>query len=153
MREELKQLFNQYPCEKFSFIHGDSTFSNTMLNNNLEPVFIDPRGYFGFVELFGDPNYDWAKLYYSVIGNYDQFNIKRFKLAFVGENIVNLEIQSNGWECAGKVVEDAMGIEGNWLKLLHGLIWLSLTTYAWEDYDSICGAFYNGLYHLEDALR
>lgn len=31
------------------------------------------------------------------------------------------------------------------IKLLHSIIWLSLTTYAWEDYDSICGAFYNGL--------
>jgi hypothetical protein len=32
------------------------------------------------------------------------------------------------------------------------LVWLSLTTYAWEDYDSICGAFYYGLYWLEDAM-
>ena len=38
------------------------------------------------------------------------------------------------------------------IKLLHALIWLSLTTYAWEDYDSICGAFYNGLYYLEEVL-
>mgnify|MGYP003368047036 FL=1 len=38
------------------------------------------------------------------------------------------------------------------IKLLHAIIWLSLTTYAWQDYDSICGAFYNGLYYLEDIL-
>ena len=38
------------------------------------------------------------------------------------------------------------------IKLIHAIIWLSLTTYAWEDYDSICGAFYNGLYYLEDVL-
>lgn len=32
--------------------------------------------------------------------------------------------------------------------LLHAEIWLSLTTYAWQVYDSICGAFYNGLYNV-----
>ena len=39
------------------------------------------------------------------------------------------------------------------MKLLLSIIWLSLTTYAWEDYDSICGAFYNGLYYLEEAME
>ena len=39
------------------------------------------------------------------------------------------------------------------MKLLLAITWLSLTTYAWEDYDSICGAFYNGLYYLEEALN
>ncbi len=38
------------------------------------------------------------------------------------------------------------------IKLLHAVIWLSLTTYAWQDYDSICGAFYNGIYYLEEVL-
>lgn len=39
------------------------------------------------------------------------------------------------------------------MKLLLEITWLSLTTYAWKDYDSICGAFYNGLYYLEEALQ
>ena len=39
------------------------------------------------------------------------------------------------------------------IKLLHAVIWLSLTTYAWEDYDSICAAFYNGLYYLEECFE
>ena len=38
------------------------------------------------------------------------------------------------------------------IKLIHAIIWLSLTTYAWEDYDSICGAFYNGIYYLADVI-
>ena len=63
----------------------------------MNPVFIDPRGYFGHTELYGDPNYDWAKLYYSVVGNYDRFNLKKFRLS-VNEHNVELDIQSNGWE-------------------------------------------------------
>jgi hypothetical protein len=38
------------------------------------------------------------------------------------------------------------------MEVLHAIIWLSLTTYAWEDYDSICGAFYNGLLMLDKIL-
>ena len=68
-----------------------------MLRENVEPVLIDPRGYFGFTELYGDPNYDWAKLYYSIVGNYDRFNLKDFRLT-IGDKAVNLDIKSNQWE-------------------------------------------------------
>ena len=43
-------------------------------------------------------------------------------------------------------------INKNKIKLLHAIIWLSLTSYAWEDYDSICGAFYNGIAKLGEVL-
>jgi hypothetical protein len=37
------------------------------------------------------------------------------------------------------------------IKLLHGLIWLSLSGYVTEDVDSIIGSYCLGLYHLEEA--
>lgn len=149
----LKEKISQYRCKKFVFIHGDSTFSNLMLDEELNPILIDPRGYFGDTELFGDPAYDWAKLYYSIVGNYDQFNLKRFKLDINEENVI-LKVDSNNWEHVEEyffeLLKDEISKED--IKLIHAIIWLSLTTYAWEDYDSICGAFYNGLYYLEDVL-
>lgn len=151
--EELRKKVYEIPCEKFCLIHGDCTFSNMMLKFGKEPVFIDPRGYFGNCEIIGDPSYDWAKLYYSLSGDYDQFNLGRFKLD-IDDNGVKLEIQSNGW----KKLEDKFisllpkGISIETIRFIHSLIWLSLTTYAWNDYDSICGAFYNGIYYLEDIL-
>ena len=98
-------------------------------------------------------SYDWLKLYYSVVGNYDQFNLKRFQLK-INENDVNLTIKSSGWEALEDYFFELLGQEVNreQIKLLHAIIWLSLTTYAWEDYDSICGAFYKGLECLEEAL-
>ena len=138
-------------CERFSFIHGDCTFSNLMLREGKEPVFIDPRGYFGFTRLFGDVRYDWAKLYYSIVGNYDQFNLKRFSLT-IQEEGVDLQIQSNGWEEEEEEFFSLTGADPGEIRLLHAVIWLSLSTYAWQDYDSICGAFYNGLYYLEEVL-
>jgi len=139
-------------CDHFSFIHGDCTFSNIMLRDNGKPVFIDPRGYFGSTELFGDPNYDWAKLYYSIAGNYDRFNLKDFSLK-IGENAVELKIESNNWEELEKEFFVFSDADEKTIKLLHTVIWLSLTTYAWHDYDSICGAFYNGIYYLEEVLQ
>jgi thiamine kinase-like enzyme len=165
---ELEKQVESLKCSHFSFIHGDCTFSNLMVRDNGDPVLIDPRGYFGFTELYGDENYDWAKLYYSIVGNYDRFNLKDFNLDIGGHSIyseytenskpqlddaeVNLSIKSNNWEDMEKDFFELTGANEYEIKLLHAIIWLSLTTYAWQDYDSICGAFYNGLYYLEEVL-
>jgi GTP:adenosylcobinamide-phosphate guanylyltransferase/thiamine kinase-like enzyme len=152
-REKLQQMVDEYIPEQFKLIHGDCTFSNILLREDGTPVLIDPRGYFGFTELYGDPAYDWAKLYYSIMGDYDQFNLKRFRLS-INEKDVELKIETNGWrEMEPYFFQKLKGnVEEKQIRLLHAIIWLSLTTYAWEDYDSICGAFYNGLYYLEDLL-
>ena len=153
-QEELEKLVMAYCPKEFKLIHGDCTFSNTMLKNDSIPMLIDPRGYFGNNELYGDVAYDWVKLYYSLFSNYDQFNLKRFELK-ISENSVELEIASNNWECMEDDFFELLDGEVTYkqMKLLLAIIWLSLTTYAWEDYDSICGAFYNGLYYLEEALK
>ena len=150
-KRQLEQRLEQLTCDRFCFIHGDCTFSNMMIRENGSPVLMDPRGYFGFTELYGDPRYDWAKLYYSIVGNYDCFNRKKFELTFEGEEVC-LDIQSNHWEEMEDDFFEMTGTDPEEIKLLHAVIWLSLTTYAWQDYDSICGAFYNGLYYLEEVL-
>ena len=149
--DKLEKTLLQYKCDEFALIHGDCTFSNMMLRDDGSPVFIDPRGYFGFTRLYGDVAYDWAKLYYSIVGNYDQFNLKRFRLTIKEEGI-GLDIRSSGWEETEKLFFDLIDTPAEDIRLLHAIIWLSLTTYAWQDYDSICGAFYNGLYYLEEVL-
>lgn len=153
---QLESLLLQEKPEEFHLIHGDCTFSNILLKTSdtgaLEPAFIDPRGYFGHTELFGDASYDWGKLYYSIVGNYDAFNLKKFRLSIQEE--VTLDIESNGWESLEQEFFQLLKGEVSplHLKTIHGIIWLSLTTYAWQDYDSVCAAFYQGLYYLEDCL-
>lgn len=153
-RDVLEHRLEQLRCGRFHFIHGDCTFSNLILRENGSPALIDPRGYFGFTELYGDERYDWAKLYYSIVGNYDPFNRKKFSLD-IGPDAgagIQLSIESNGWEDMEEEFFTLTGADRYEIKLLHAVIWLSLTTYAWQDYDSICGAFYNGLYYLEEIL-
>lgn len=152
-REKLERAVKKFFPEEFCFLHGDCTFSNIMLKEDKTPVLIDPRGYFGTTELYGDAAYDWAKLYYSLVGNYDQFNLKNFVLD-IRENDVSLKINSNNWEMCEKYFWEKISgeVSVTQIKLIHAIIWLSLTTYAWQDYDSVCGAFYNGLYYLEEIL-
>lgn len=164
-KDQLERALDQLQADRFPFIHGDCTFSNLMIREDGSPVLIDPRGYFGFTELYGDERYDWAKLYYSIVGNYDRFNLKKFSLDIGGHSVldgevvkdlspgeVRLKIESNGWEDMEADFFALTGANEAEIKLLHAVIWLSLTTYAWQDYDSICGAFYNGLYYLEEVL-
>lgn len=152
-KDVIEEKFRNYHVEKFAFIHGDCTFSNILLKNDAVPVLIDPRGYFGYEKYYGDVAYDWAKLYYSIVGNYDQFNLKRFDLT-INDNDVLLEITSSNWEdmeaCYFELLKSDVDVD--MIKLIHAIIWLSLTTYAWEDYDSICGAFYNGLLYFNELL-
>ncbi len=153
-QEEVEKLVMQYIPREFVLLHGDCTFSNTLLRHDTDPVLIDPRGYFGKTEFYGDAAYDWVKLYYSLFSNYDQFNLKRFSLD-IGEDEVKLDIGSNNWEDMEEYFFELLEgeVTRRQMKILLAIIWLSLTTYAWEDYDSICGAFYNGLYYLEEALE
>ncbi len=142
------EIFKYYP-QNFCVIHGDATFSNILFDGT-RPVIIDPRGYFGKTELYGDEAYDWAKLYYSIVGNYDQFNLGNFKLE-INENDIKLDIGSSGFEDLEAIFFKLLEgrVKKAQLKLYHAIIWYSLTTYAWNDYDSICGAFYKGCIELE----
>lgn len=138
--------------EDFSLIHGDCTFSNTMVDKNLNVIFLDPRGYFGHTKMVGDEAYDWSKAYYSIYGDYDRFNNKEFSLD-IGDEGVTLSIETNGWkDVADYYLQKFDEQMRKKIKLIHAIIWLSLTTYAWEDYDSICGAFYNGTMLMDEYL-
>ncbi len=151
-KEELKTAIKKYYPSEFRLIHGDCTFSNLMFDTfKMKAVLIDPRGYFGKTKLYGDVDYDWAKLYYSINGEYDQFNRKKFTLD-IREKEVELEIRPNNWSDTEEFFFECLSnINKNKIKLLHSIIWLSLTTYAWEDYDSICGAFYKGVMKLQEC--
>ena len=152
-KDQVKLLIEEILYDtKFVLIHGDCTFSNSLIDKDLQIEFIDPRGYFGQVKLYGDEYYDWAKLYYSAIGNYDQFNNKHFILDILDDE-VKLSIGSNGFDYLEEYFFSLIpNCNIQKIKLLHAIIWLSLSTYAWEDYDSICGAFYNGLLYLNEFL-
>jgi MobA-like NTP transferase domain/Phosphotransferase enzyme family len=143
-------LMGRLPAIDYALIHGDPTFSNTLVDEAGDVWLIDPRGTFGHAVCHGDPRYDWAKLLYSVEGNYDQFNLRKFQLTIAAKT-VDLDIASNGWEALGSLVRERIKWPAADIELIHALIWLSLTGYALDDVDSAIGAFYQGTYLLEQA--
>jgi len=65
---------------KFVLIHGDINLGNIMMNDIGDIRFIDPRGYFGSMSLFGIAEYDFAKLLFGLSGYniFDEMVIDNF---------------------------------------------------------------------------
>ena len=145
----LETLMPQLIPTKFVPIHGDPTFSNTLIDNSLRVWFIDPRGYFSKPGIMGDAWYDFAKVYYSSIGGYDAFNRHKFKLYIDKDTVEILMEEPILSKTAKQVFNTYFKNEIGRIEILHGLIWLALSGYAKDDIDSIIGSYYLGLYWLE----
>ena len=79
----------QEAIANFTFIHGDTVLSNIILDSNENPIFIDPRGLQNdTITPYGDPYYDFAKLYQSLIG-YDEVMENTFIDLKYKESMIN----------------------------------------------------------------
>lgn len=150
-KDVLKSLMIFLQVDNFVPIHGDPTFSNTLVDDKLRVWFIDPRGYFLNAGIMGDPWYDFAKVYYSAVGGYDIFNRRKFKLHIDDETVEVLMEEPFFLKTAENIFSDYFGYQKTRIQLLHGLIWLGLSGYVKDDIDSVIGSFYLGLYWLEIA--
>ena len=147
----LNDALNNLGVRNFTPIHGDPTFSNSIVDSKLRSWLIDPRGYFSSAGIFGDPLYDFAKVYYSAVGGYDYFNRRKFKL-YVDTNTIEIIMEKSPFEdISQNIFTDYFKDDFNKIKIIHGLIWLSLSGYAKDDIDSIIGSFGYGIYWLEKS--
>ena len=150
-REIIMNLYNKLsPIHSFCPIHGDPTFSNTLVMDKSEIKFIDPRGYFGNSKIFGDPRYDFAKLYYSSVGNYDQFNSQNFEVRYQSGNIT-VKLGSSGFEETCFLFENNVNLMRD-IEIIHPLIWLSLSGYFINDVDSMIGSYFHGLELISELI-
>lgn len=134
----------------YTVIHGDCTFSNTLVDEKNQVWFIDPRGTFGKTKIYGDPRYDWAKLYYSAVGNYDKINSKEFSVDLSKD--IKIEIKSNGYEHLSKYIIQRSKMSELEMTLMHTSIWFSLCGYVKEDIDAVLYSFYKGCQLWTEAL-
>jgi hypothetical protein len=149
----LPELITKLQPEKFVPIHGDPTFSNSLVDKNLKIWYIDPRGYFNQPGIWGDARYDFAKVYYSALGGYDSFNRRKFKLHVDPETVEILQEPLAFADVAPDVFQEFFGQDLAKIMAIQGLIWLSLCGYVRDDIDSIIGSFYLGLYWLEKGME
>jgi GTP:adenosylcobinamide-phosphate guanylyltransferase len=152
-RHLIDDVMEHITPRNFTPIHGDPTFSNTLVDDKLRTWFIDPRGYFAKKGILGDPNYDFAKVYYSAVGGYDSFNRRKFKLHIDLETVEVLYEEPTFSASAQEVFASYFSASLPKIEILHSLIWLALSGYAKDDIDSVIGSFYLGLYWFEHGSK
>ena len=76
-----KATYKMNDKKEMCFIHGDLCLSNILFDLNSRVFkFIDPRGSFGQMSVYGDLKYDLAKLRHSFSGFYDFISSDLFKI-------------------------------------------------------------------------
>lgn len=144
LRDEFLLKIEKLNTDTFNIIHGDPTFNNFLITKDEEVFFFDPRGSFSQTKVYGDKRYDWAKLYYSVVGNYDSVNEKRFKVDNYDSHSISYTLESNGWESLEQHLIKLSKIDRHQILLLNCLIWFSFCGYL-RDYDSILVSYAKGV--------
>jgi NDP-sugar pyrophosphorylase family protein len=151
LKENEEKITSFFP-EEFRLIHGDLQLSNTLIDKKNNLYVIDPRGYFGNSELFGDPMYDFAKMFYGFCGMYGIFSTGKSKFIINKESSFDLEPllteevyvrrRNKFLEEFNKVDYVKGGME--FIDLLHAIIWLSVTDYTANDVLSCLYAYLKG---------
>jgi hypothetical protein len=152
---EIRDYIEQHMLDYDSvLIHGDCCFSNIFYSDGMVR-FIDPRGSFGKLGIYGDRRYDIAKLYHSVDGMYDFIINDRFTVTTHG---ADLELKFHRWQEA----ERALGeFEKHFfpkynqkeIKILQGCIYIGMCA---RHYDSLARQtvmYATGVRLLNEALE
>jgi len=155
--EKIKGIFSK----NFRFIHGDIQLCNTLIDKNNKLFMIDPRGYFGSKKLFGDPMYDFAKMYYGICGMYGSFCIgeNEFKVNEDGSfKIKPLLDESTYQRRREKFIKEFEKIDYKEhgmkaVDLLHAIIWLSVTDYTANDVLSCMYAYLKGTVMINEVFE
>lgn len=168
--ETISKLFDELAkvyihTSHHSLIHGDLQMSNSMIDpSTLEITLIDPRGYFGASQTYGQADYDIAKLLYSLSG-YDLFNYSRsFHIkqldnemrvwddgsgSFTQERQLIFDIPKPNLEgCADIIKTRFTRVHYLWL----AVIWIGLAQYIKNDPIKSLVAHYHGLVLAEKIL-
>lgn len=146
------QLENQLLDTKYSFIHGDLTMSNTLIDNKENLYLIDPRGGFGKTKIYGDIRYDIAKIYYSVVGNFDSLNTGNlnYKKGNKKNNNHRYSIIDNGLGNYEEVIVKRFGENIRLIRFIHATIWLSLIPHVANDQKQQYCTFCHGVYLINN---
>lgn len=151
-----KHMLNFTP----SMIHGDCCFSNILYGDERNIIrFIDPRGSFGKVGIFGDIRYDVAKLQHSVDGLYEAFITDKFKVeqrgnfyyfdikaGSVGNEEINLAYESfhNTFFPTFNMKE---------IKIIQGCIFIGMCARHYDSMERQRAMYLTGIRLLNEALK
>lgn len=111
IEKEIYKIINNKNDNYFVPIHGDCQFNNILYNDESKKMcFIDPRGYYGENEIFGIPEYDYAKVIFALSG-YDEFDnrvineliIDGDNISITIDNVLDTKVVSSSSICSNKL--------------------------------------------------
>jgi len=153
----LENLFRQFKKflinTRYSFIHGDLTMGNTLINKEGKLFLIDPRGKFGNTRIYGDVRYDVAKMYYSIIGNFESLSYGNFNFSRDSskQNKYSYKIKDCGFGSYEKRMLNLFEEKIEIIQFIHATIWLSLMPHVLGN-QKFC-AFCHGTYLLNSMAN
>ena len=118
-----------YGIEEFTIIHGDLCFTNIMIDPNLQFIkLIDPRGSFGSYDIYGDPDYDLAKILHSIDGKYDFIIKDMFSAEYdLAAASVNYEVHGRARDFdMQELFNEVFSPDMRRVKLIEALLFLSM---------------------------
>lgn len=147
------------PLGEVSIIHGDFCFSNILCGINQKTdttilKFVDPRGNFGVDGVFGDPNYDAAKLVHSYQGGYeyiiyDQFDVEEDP----STNIYNVVFSNDNKDKISEIFREETDLYSLKSKLIEGLIYIGMCSRHYDSEKRQTAMYLNGIKILNKVLR
>lgn len=145
---------------EFRLIHGDLQLSNLLIDDKNNFYVIDPRGYFGNSKLYGDPMYDFAKLYYGFCGMWNKFQKGMSKVRYVNGSFYinplisgeNLDYRRALFFKESKKVNYSE-VTKEKIDILHSIIWLSVCDYISNDVLSSLYGYLNGTIYINTLFN
>lgn len=131
INKRIDEIVSELPEHRFALIHGDINLGNIMKNCAGDIRFIDPRGYFGNMNLFGIEEYDFAKLLFGLSG-YNAFD----EMIIDKNDIIDGNIEIPIIETNFCIFESPLFSE--YTKLLALTIWLSNNSMYNSTYKKLC---------------
>jgi hypothetical protein len=137
-------------------IHGDFCFSNILygqLNENLVLKFIDPRGSFGEISIFGDPYYDIAKLLHSCEGAYEYLIYDSFTIN--NSNPFTLTFSNTNKDKIAELFIDKLSrtFDISRARLIEGLIFIGMCSRHYDSLERQIAMYLTGIKILNRVLK
>lgn len=138
-----------------SLIHGDCCFSNILYGEDKHIIrFIDPRGSFGKTGIYGDIQYDVAKLYHSVDGTYEAYITDQFTVTATGNEYTLHIATDRGVDSALHAFESVFFPHFNkkQIKILQGCIFIGMCARHYDNMERQRAMYLTGTRLLNEGL-
>lgn len=136
-----------------TLIHGDFCFSNILYGKDKKIFrFIDPRGSFGKMGIYGDIRYDVAKLYHSVDGTYEAFITDNFEITEHSPAVFRLFIENT--LSVKDVFEEVFfpNYSKKEIKILQGCIFIGMCARHYDSRERQKAMYLTGIRLLNEGL-